>query len=215
MTLTHVPVRVGYDSDAIAADSRLIIHRPRRRRWWPAAIVAAVVLVLLAVGLAQIDSPALAFDGVPTLWRTASGDHTSLRSLDNALGTEVVVGFERSGTFTAELALVNHGRYPVKVVGFPERGAYSYGLESVEMASDAQGARHAFRSFTLRRGAARWLVLHFRFADCDLQHGEIGPAARTSLPVDYRVFGLHQRQTVPFPRFALSVPGGHCDHPVL
>jgi hypothetical protein len=215
MTLTHVPVRVGYDHDTIAADSRLIIHRPRRRRWWPAAVVAAVVLVLLAVGLAQIHSPALAFDGVPTLWRIAPGDQTSMRSVDNALGTEVTVGFERSGTFTAELALVNHGRYPVKVVGFPERGAYYYGLESVEMASDAEGARQGFRSFTLRRGATRWLVLHFRFADCDLQHGEAPPAARTSFPISYRVLGLHQRQTVPFARFAVSVPSGRCDRPVI
>ena len=118
------------------------------------------------------------------------------------------MGFERAGTFTAELALVNHGRYPLKVAGFPEKGAYYYGLESVEMASDAEGPRQPFRSFTLRRGASRLLVLHFRFADCDLQPGALGPAARTSLPIDYRVFGMHQRQAVPFPRFALSVPGG-------
>jgi hypothetical protein len=149
------------------------------------------------------------------VWRTAPGDETSMRSMDNTLGTEVTVGFERAGTFSVELALVNHGRYPLRIAGFPEKGAYYYGLESVEMASDADGPRESFHSFTLRRGASRWLVLHFRFADCDLQHGEIGPAARTSLPVDYRVFGLRQRQTVPFPRFALSVPGGHCDRPVL
>jgi hypothetical protein len=214
MTLTHVPVRVDHD-DTIAADSTLIIHRPRRRRWWPAAVVGASVLVLLGVGLAQVTSPALAFDGVPTLWRTAPGDLTGLSSVDNAMGTEVTVGFERAGTFTAELALVNHGRYPVKVVGFPQRGAYYYGLESVEMASDAQGPRQAFRPFTLRRGAARWLVLHFRFADCDRQHGEAPPAARTSFPIKYRIFGLHQRQNVPFSRFAFSVPSGRCDRPVL
>ena len=214
MTLTHVPFRVDHD-DTIAADSTLIIHRPRRRRWWPAAVAGAVVLVLLAVGLGQIHSPALAFDGAPTLWRTAPGDQTSMRWVDNTLGTEVTVGFERSGTFTAELALVNHGRYPVKVVGFPERGAYYYGLESVEMASDAQGPRHPFHSFTLRRGATRWLVLHFRFADCDLQHGEAPPAARTNFPISYRVLGLHQRQNVPFNRFAVSVPSGHCDRPVI
>jgi hypothetical protein len=214
MTLTHVPVRVDRD-DAIAADSTLIIHRPRRRRWWPAAVAAAVVAALGAVALAQINSPALVFDGTPTLWRTVPGDHTSMRWHDNALGSEVTVGFERAGTFTAELALVNHGRYPVKIVGFPERGAYSYGLESVEMASDAHEPREAFRSFTLRRGASRWLVLHFRFADCDLQHGEAPPAARASLPISYRVFGLHQRQTVPFSRFAVSVPSGRCDRPIL
>ena len=39
--------------------------------------------------------------------------------------------------------------------------------------------------------------------------------ARTTLPVDYRVFGLHRREAVPFARFALSVPSGGCDHPVL
>jgi len=127
----------------------------------------------------------------------------------------VTVGFERGGSFTAELALVNHGRYPVKVIGFPEQGAYYYGLDSVEMASDAEGPREAFHSFTLRRGAARWLILHFRFADCDLQHGEAPPAARTSFPISYRVLGLHQRQNVPFNRFAFSVPSGRCDRPVL
>jgi hypothetical protein len=214
MTLTHVPVTLP-DDDAIAAESTLIIHRPRRRRWWPGLAAAAVAVTLGAVGLAQATSPALRFDGTPVVWRTAPGDAASIRSTDNALGTEVTVGFERAGTFSAEFALVNHGRYPLKIAGFPEKGAYYYGLESVEMASEPGGPREPFHSFTLRRGASRWLVLHFRFADCDLQHGEIGPAARTGLPVDYRAFGLHQRQTVPFPRFALSVPGGHCDHPVL
>jgi hypothetical protein len=214
MTLTLVPVPFP-DDDVIAADSTLIIHRPRRRRWWPWLTVTALVIVLGAVALAQITSPALRFDGTPVVWRTAPGDEAAMRSVDNALGTEVTVGFERAGTFSAEFALVNHGRYPLKVVGFPEKGAYYYGLESVEMASDADGPREPFHSFTLRRGASRLLVLHFRFADCDLQHGEMGPAARTGLPVDYRVFGLHQRQTVPFPRFALSVPGGRCDRPIL
>jgi hypothetical protein len=172
-------------------------------------------VALGAVALGQVTSPALRFDGTPVVWRTAPGDEAGVRVVDNALGSEVTVGFERAGTFSTELALVNHGRYPLKVAGFPEKGAYYYGLESVEMASDASAPREPFRSFTLRRGASRLLVLHFRFADCDLQHGELGPSPRTSVPVDYRVFGLHQRQSVPFPRFALSVPGGHCDHPVL
>jgi hypothetical protein len=212
MTLTHVPVTI--DDDAISAESTLIIHRPRRRRW-PVWVGVALVVTLGAVGLAQAKSPALRFDGTPAVWRLTPGDVTSMRHLDNALGSEVTVGFERAGVFSAELALVNHGRYPVKVAGFPEKGAYYYGLESVQMASDADGPREAFHSFTLRRGATRWLVLHFRFANCDLQHGEMGPAARTGLPIDYRVFGLHRRQTVPFQNFALSVPGGHCDQPVL
>ena len=214
MTLTHVPVTIP-DDNAIPAESTLIIHRPRRRRWWPALIAAAVVVALGAVGLGQAKSPALRFDGTPAVWRLAPGDETSMRRIDNALGSDVTVGFERAGAFSAELALVNHGRYPVKIVGFPEKGAYYYGLESVEMASDADGPPGPFHSFTLRRGATRWLVLHFRFADCDLLHLDLGPAARTGLPIDYRVFGFHQRQTVPFPRFALSVPGGRCDRPVL
>ena len=214
MTLTHIPVRI-VDDDAIAAESTLIIHRPRRYRRWPVLAAGAIVVSLLAVGVWQARSPALRFDGAPVVWRLAPGDVTSMRHMDNALGSEVTVGFERAGAFSAQLALVNHGRYPVKVADFPEKGAYYYGLESVEMASDPDGPREPFRSFTLRRGATRWLVVHFRFADCDLQHGEIGPAARTGLPIDYRVFGLHQRQTVPVPRFALSVPGGRCDHPVL
>ena len=214
MTLTHVPVTIP-DDDAIAAESTLIIHRPRRRRWWPALVAVVVMVPLVGVALGQARSPALRFDGAPTVWRLAPGDETSIHRTENALGSEVTVGFERAGAFSAELALVNHGRYPVKIVGFPEKGAYYYGLESVEMASDADGQREPFHSFTLRRGATRWLVLHFRFADCDLQHGSLGPAPRTSFPIDYRVFGLHQRQSVPFPRFALSVPGGGCDRPVM
>jgi len=214
MTLTHVPVAIS-DDDAIPAESTLIIHRPRRRRRWPAVLAGVAVVTLGAVGLTQARSSALRFDGVPAVWRLGPGDETSMRHIYNALGSEVTVGFERAGVFSAELPLVNHGRYPVKVVGFPEKGAYYYGLESVEMASDADGPRQAFHPFTLRRGATRWLVLHFRFANCDLQHGEMGPAARTGFPIDYRVFGLHQRQTVPFHHFALSVPGGHCDQPVL
>jgi len=199
MTLTHAPVA----HDDASADSLLIVHRPRRSRWWAAVVGVAVVVALGSVGLGQVTSPALRFDGIPVVWRAASGDMTSIQAVDNALGSEVTVGFERAGTFTAELALVNHGRYPLKVAGFPQKGAYYYGLESVEMASDAKGPRQPFRSFTLRRGASRLLVLHFRFADCELQPGVLGPAARTSLPIDYRVFGLHQRQAVPFPRFAL------------
>jgi len=215
MTLTHPPV-VWSPDDTIAADSTLIIHRPRRRRWRPVAVAAAVVLALVAVGLGQLTAPALSFDGDPTVWRTAPGDETAVSRVDNALGTEVTVGFEQSGTFTAELALVNHGRYPVRVLGLPDRGAYSYGLESVETASDADGPRRPFHAFKLRRGATRWLVLHFRFADCDLQHDAGGTvASRTSLPVDYRIFGLHRKEAVPFSRFALSVPSGRCDHPVL
>ena len=54
-----------------------------------------------------------------------------------------------------------------------------------------------------------------RPADCDLEHGEGVAASHTSLPVDYRIFGLHRKDAVPFQRFALSVPSGRCDHPVL
>ena len=214
MTLTHAPVTFAPDG-AIAAESTLVIHRRRRRRWWPAALAAAVVVALIAVALRQITTPVLSFDGSPTVWRTAPGDRTSVSRVDNTLGTEVTVGFERSGPFTAELALVNHGRYPVKILGFPDRGAFYYGLENVGMASDAEAPPQLFHSFTLRRGATRWLTLHFRFAACDLEHGEDVAASRTSLPIDYRVLGLHRREAVPFQRFALSVPSGRCDHPVL
>ena len=155
MTLTHAPVL--YRDETIAADSTIVIHRPRRRRWWPVAVAVAAAVVLVAVGLGQITAPALSFDGGPTVWRTAPGDETSVHRVDNVLGTEVSVGFERSGTFSAELALVNRGRYPVKVVGLPDRGAYYYGLESVDMASDADGPLQPFHSFTLRRGATRRL----------------------------------------------------------
>ena len=214
MTLTHVPVTYPCD-DAIAAESTLIIHRPRRRRWWPVAVAAGVVAALTAVGLSQAAAPALSFDGEPTVWRTAPGDLAGVRRVDNVLGSEVTVGFERSGTFTARLALVNHGRYPVKVLGLPERGAHYYGLESAEIASDVEGPSQPFHSFTLRRGATRWLTLHFRFAECDLERGDGVAAARTGLPISYRVLGLRQRESVPFQRFALSVPTGRCDRPVL
>src|SRR5205085_2107108 len=149
--------------------------------------------------------------------RSAPGDEAAIDRVDNALGSEVSVGFERSGEFSARVALVNHGRYPVKVQGFPDRGAYTYGLESIETAADADAdsAPRPFRSFTLRRGATRWIVLHFRFADCDLDHNGPGGVVRTTLPVSYRVFGLHHKQAVPFSHFALSVPDGRCDHPVL
>ena len=84
------------------------------------------------------------------------------------------------------------------------------------MASDVEGPRQAFHPFTLRRGATRWLVVHFRFADCDLDHGGDGESVpRTSFPIGYRVFGFLHTQAVPFSRFALSVPSGRCDHPVL
>ena len=214
MTLTHAPVKYPYD-DAIAAESTLIIHRPGRRRWWPVALAATVVTALIAVGLSQATAPALSFDGEPAVWRTAPGDLAGVRRADNALGTEVTVGFERSGVFSARLALVNHGRYPVKVIGLPERGAHYYGLDSAEMASDVDGPAQPFHPFTLRRGATRWLTLHFRFAECDLQRGDGLAASRTALPVSYRVFGLRQRESVPFSRFALSVPTGRCDRPVL
>jgi hypothetical protein len=214
MTLTHVPVSYSRD-DAIAADSTLIIRRARRRRWWPVALSAVGMAALTAVGLSQATAPALSFDGEPTVWRTAPGDLAGVRRVDNVLGSEVTVAFERSGTFTARLALVNHGRYPVKILGLPERGAHYYGLESVEMGSDVEGPSQSFHSFTLRRGAARWLTLNFRFADCDLERDDGVAASRTSLPISYRVLGLRQRESVPFQRFALSVPTGRCDRPVL
>ena len=214
MTLTHPPVVFGTD-DAIAAESRLIVHRPRRRRWWPAVVAAAAAVALVAVGAGQVRAPALAFDGGLAVWRTAPGDEAAVDRVDNVMGSEVTVGFERHGDFSARVALVNHGRYPVKVVGFPDRGAYSYGLTGVETALDTDAAPQPFRPFTLRRGATRWVVLHFRFADCDLDHNGAGTVVRTTLPVSYRVFGLHHKQAVPFSRAALSVPDGRCDHPVL
>jgi hypothetical protein len=215
MTLTHPPVLFRPD-EAIAADSTLVIHRPRRRRWWwPAAVAVIVAVALVAVGVGQVTAPALSFDGGATVWRTAPGDDAGVHRVDNVLGSEVTVGFERSGAFSARLALVNHGRYPVKVTGLPDRGAYYYGLESVETALEADGAPQPFHPFTLRRGATRWLVLHFRFADCDLDHGEQVAASRTSLPVAYRIYGVHRKEAVPLQHFALSVPTGRCDHPVL
>jgi hypothetical protein len=215
MTLTHPPATLT-SGDTIAADSTIVIHRPRRWRWWPAALAVSGAVALAALGLGQAASPALSFDGEPTVWRTAPGDLVGVSRVDNALGTEMNMGFERLGTFSAEIPLVNHGRYPVRVTGLPERGAYYYGLDTVEMASDATGPFSTFHPFTLRRGATRWLVLHFRFADCDLEHGDgTQTFARSNLPVDYRVFGLHRRETVPFTRFALSVPSGRCDRPVM
>ncbi|HEY0398365.1 MAG TPA: hypothetical protein VGF00_08255 [Acidimicrobiia bacterium] len=214
MTLTYPPVLFRPD-EAIAADSRLIIHRRRRRRWWPAAVAVSATATLAAVGVGQLTAPALSFDGGATVWRTAPDDDAGLHRVDNLFGSEVTVGFERSGAFSAQVALVNHGRYPVKVQGLPDGGAYYYGLESVEMALEADGAPRPFHSFTLRRGATRWLVLHFRFADCDLDHREQVAASRTSVAVDYRIFGLHRKEAVPLQHFALSVPSGHCDHPVL
>ncbi len=215
MTLVHVPVTWPPD-DVIAAESTVVIHRPRRRRWWAVALGAGLALGLAAVAAGQLREPALTFDSSPMVWRTAPDDAAGVSRVDNVLGSEVTVAFERSGVFSAELALVNHGRYPVQVVGFPDRGAYSYGLDSVETASDVDGPRQPFHSFTLRRGATRWLVVHFRFADCDLDHAPNGETvARTALPIDYRVFGLHRTEAVPFSRFALSVPSGACDHPVL
>ncbi|HEV7536360.1 MAG TPA: hypothetical protein VGP90_12045 [Acidimicrobiia bacterium] len=181
----------------------------------PVLKLLRAVAVLAAVAAGQLRAPALGFDGGMEVWRTAHGDEAAIERADNALGSEVTVGFERAGEFSARMALVNHGRYPVHVVGFPDRGAYSYGLESVETASDADGPARSFRPFTLRRGATRWLVLHFRFADCYLEHAGAGTVVRTTLPVSYRVFGLHHKQAVPFSRFGLSVPDGRCDHPVL
>lgn len=214
MTLTHVPVTPGRD-DSVAVDSSFAIHRRRRRRW-PAALGAAAAAMAVAVaGLSQITAPALSFDGRPAVWRSAPDDLAGLHRVDNALGTEVTVGFERSGPFSVRLALVNEGRYPVKVLDFPDRGAHYYGLEGVETASDAEGPSQPFRPFTLRRGATRWLTLHFRFAECDLGPGDGVAASRIDLPIDYRIFGLRQRDAVPFSRFALSVPAGRCNRPVL
>jgi hypothetical protein len=214
MTLTHPPATFARH-DAIAVDSALAVHRRRRPRWWPVALATIVVVPLMAVAVGQIAAPALSFDGGPVVWRTVPGDLTGVKRVDNVLGTEVTVGFERSGPFTATLALVNHGRYPVKVLGLPDRGAFFYGLESVGMASDPEAPSQPFHSFTLRRGATRWLMLQFRFASCELEPADGVAASRTSLPIDYRVFGLHRREAVPFQRFALSVPSGRCDHPVL
>ena len=101
------------------------------------------------------------------------------------------------------------------MIGLPERGAHYYGLDRAEMASDAEGPSRPFHPFTLRRGATRWLTPHFRFAECDLQRGDGVAASRTGLPVSYRVFGLRQRESVPFRRFALSVPTGRGVRPVL
>ncbi|HVW35285.1 MAG TPA: hypothetical protein VHL53_22320, partial [Acidimicrobiia bacterium] len=202
--------------ETIAADSTLIIHRRRRRPRWPLALGAgALAAALGTVGYRQITAPALSFDGGATVWRTAPGDDAGVHRIDNVFGSEATVAFERAGAFSAEVALVNHGRYPVRVTGLPERGAYYYGLESIEMATTEAGPARPFRSFTLQKGGSRFLILHFRFADCDLDHGEADPAARTRLPVDYRIFGLHRRESVPLQHFALAVPSGRCDHPVL
>lgn len=213
MTVTQAPVPYRRD-ERIAADPPPVVDRGRRR-WWPAALAASVVVAVAAVGLSQVTAPMLRFDGEPVVWRAGPGDEGGVERVQNALGTEVTVGFERAGTFRARLALVNHGRYPVRVLGFPDRGAHYYGLERVETASDADGAPQPFRPFTLRRGATRWLTLHFRFAECDLAPGGGVGGSRANLPIDSRVFGLPQRDAVPFSRFVLSVPTGRCDRPVL
>ena len=215
MTLTHAPVLLRRE-ETIAADSTLIIHRRRRRPRWPLGLgAAALVMALGTLGYRQITAPALSMDGGATVWRTAPGDDAGVHRVDTVFGSEVTVGFERAGVFSAEVALVNHGRYPVRVVGLPERGAYYYGLETVEMATATDGPAEPFHPFTLQKGGSRFLVLHFRFADCDLDHGEADPAARTAFPVDYRIFGLHRTESVPLQHFALAVPSGRCDHPVL
>jgi hypothetical protein len=214
MTVTQAPVPYRR-ADGIAVDPPPGVDDRWRRRRWPAALAAAVVLAVAAVGLSQVTAPMLRFDGEPVVWRTGPAAPGGVQRVENALGTEVTVGFERAGTFSARLALVNHGRYPVKVLGLPDRGAHYYGLESVETASDAEGAPQPFRPFTLRRGATRWLTLHFRFADCDLAPGGGVGGSRASLPISSRVFGLPQRDAVPFSRFVLSVPTGRCDRPVL
>ena len=127
MTLTHAPVAFPHD-EAIAADSTLIIHRRRRRRWWPVVLGVAVAGALVAVGLDQIKAPALSFDGGATVWRLAPGDETAVGRVDNVLGSEVTVGFERSGTFSADERgsyVVQVGNYGARPVGYrltPTRG---------------------------------------------------------------------------------------------
>src|SRR2546423_11190137 len=100
MTLTHAPVL--YRDETIAADSTIVIHRPRRRRWWPVAVAVAAAVVLVAVGLGQLTAPALSFDGAPTVWRTAPGDETSVHPVHHLLGTEVSVGYQPAGTVSAQ-----------------------------------------------------------------------------------------------------------------
>ena len=214
MTLTHVPVRSPHD-DTIAADSTLIIHRPRRRRWWPGAGRAPWSLVAHGGRARQVTAPALRFDGEPPLWRTAPGDDAAVRRIDNALGTEVTVGFERR----ARSAPAGAGEpRPLPGQGpsaSPSGGPTTTGSRAWRWHPTP---RRPFSPSTPSRcGGAppAGSLLHFRFADCALDHGDGVAASRASLPVDYRVFGLRQREAVPFARFALSVPSGRCDRPVL
>src|SRR5206468_8255940 len=112
MTLTQSPVSASGERRT----PPVVAERFGRRRSGRSAVVAAGVLVLvvmLVVLAGQAIADPLAFDGGPLTYRSQPGDERGVVSLENVFGTEVSVGFERGGTFSVVVGLVNHGRYPV------------------------------------------------------------------------------------------------------
>jgi hypothetical protein len=214
MTLTG-PTQQTWNGGGLPVPPRSWMAPARRRRWW---LIALVAVALVAGGLVYqraVTTDALSFYGDPNVWRTGSADRDGISEIHNALGTDVTVSFVRNGPFVVRLGLVNGGRRDVRIRSLPKERAFYYRLEAVETSGQQSGGFRAFEPFTLRAGDTRWLQLHFRFADCDLQRSEEAHSSRMALRVRYSVLGFPRTGFVPFDKFALSVPSGDCDHPAL
>jgi len=188
---------------------------PRRRQWATAIAVGLVVLTAALVVQRIGTADPLSFHGGPEVWRSRPGDERGIARVDNALGTDVTVGFVQGGPFVVRMGLVNDGRHGVRIQGISRESAYSYRLERVETSAERSEGFVPFEPFTLAAGDTRWFQLHFRFAECRLEASPGSWASRTTLPVGSRILGIRHREAVPFEKFALSVPGGECDHPAL
>ena len=199
MTLTHVPVRVD-DDDTIAADSTLIIHRPRRRRWWPAAIVGCRRRRPPGGRARPGHRPRPRLRRRPhAVAHRARRRHQHARRVDNALGTEVTVGFERARHVQRRAGAGQPRPVPGQGHRLPRAGRLL--LRARERGDGVRRRRAAREPFRLLHAAAgrhpvAGAALPLRRLRPRARRA--APAARTSLPIAYRVFGLHQRQNVPF-----------------
>jgi hypothetical protein len=194
MTAIHMDERTDDDRHAIGGDRRLAPL--------VAALAAIVVLVAIVAVHRSVTAESLAADGPMSRFPG--------QTVEDPFDDEAVVEvpYRHDEEYSFDFTLVNHSRWPTRVVGFPvSRFDALLRLRNVEVDQTPFGDAPrfvTFRPFSLGSDRSVVVRVHARFANC----GSYGPGSSstlTAVAIRHRTLWATRTRFVDFPT-GIEVP---------